>query len=45
MFKIAHQPDWGFWEVLKVVSSTRTVSVGLFDSQAKAEAYIKQFKG
>jgi hypothetical protein len=39
MLKIAHQPDWGFWEVLKVVSPTRTVSVGLFDSQAKAEAY------
>jgi len=43
--KIAHQPYWGFWEVLKVVSPTRTVSVGLFDSEAKAEAYVKQLKG
>jgi hypothetical protein len=39
MIKIAHQPHWGFWEVLKVVSPTRTVSIGLFDSEAKAEAY------
>jgi hypothetical protein len=43
--KIVHQPHWGFWEVLKIVSPTRTVSVGVFDSEAKAEAYIKQLKG
>jgi hypothetical protein len=45
MIKIAHQPSWGFWEVLKVVSSTRTVSIGIFDSEAKAETYAKQLKG
>jgi hypothetical protein len=45
MITITHQPHWGFWEVLKTVSPTRTISIGLFDSQAKAEAYVKQLKG
>jgi hypothetical protein len=45
MIKIAHQPSWGFWGVLKIVPPTRTVSIGLFDSEAKAEAYVKQLKG
>jgi hypothetical protein len=44
MIKITHRPYWQFWEVLKVVSPTRTVSIGLFDSEAKAEAYVKQLK-
>jgi hypothetical protein len=45
MITIAHQPYWKFWEVLKVVSPTRTISIGLFDSESKAEAYVKQLKG
>ena len=45
MIKITHRPHWGFWEVLKVVSPTRTVSIGIFNSEAKAEAYAKQHKG
>jgi hypothetical protein len=44
MIKIYHQPHWGFWEVLKVVSPSRTISIGIFDSEAKAEAYVKQLK-
>jgi hypothetical protein len=45
MIKIAYQPHWEFWEVLKIVSPTRTISIGLFENEAKAEAYAKQLKG
>jgi len=44
VIRIDHQPHWGFWEVLKVVSPSRTISIGIFDSETKAEAYVKQLK-
>ena len=45
MITIFQHPYRKLWEVLKTISPTRTISIGLFDSQAKAEAYIKQLEG